>query len=53
MAMTMTQKILAKKAGLSEVKADQLILINLDLCMANDVTGPVAVNVFEKADFSV
>ncbi len=53
MAMTMTQKILAKKAGLSEVKADQLILVNLDLCMANDVTGPVAVNVFEKAGFTV
>ena len=53
MGMTMTQKILAKKAGLSQVKADELVLVNLDLCMANDVTGPVAVNVFEKAGFSV
>ncbi|MDE6657061.1 MAG: hypothetical protein K2J88_00560 [Oscillospiraceae bacterium] len=31
MGMTMTQKILAKHAGLSSVEAGQLILVNLDL----------------------
>lgn len=43
----MTQKILAEKAGKKCVKPGELILVNIDLAMANDVTGPVAVNVFE------
>ena len=41
MGMTMTQKIMAKHAGLKEVKAGQLITMDLDLVMANDITGPV------------
>lgn len=53
MAQTMTQKILAHKAGLESVKAGDLVLINLDLAMANDVTGPVAVNVFEKGKLTI
>lgn len=51
MAMTMTQKILAKHAGLSEVKAGQLIEANIDLALANDITGPVAIREMEKAGF--
>ena len=51
MGMTMTQKILAKKAGLDKVTAGQLIEAKLDLCLANDITGPVAVKEFEKAGF--
>lgn len=42
MGMTMTQKILAHAAGLSEVKAGQLIMADLDMVLANDITGPVA-----------
>ena len=38
MGMTMTQKILAKHAGLDEVKAGQLIEAKLDVVMANDST---------------
>ena len=53
MAQTMTQKILAHKAGLESVKAGDLVLINLDIAMANDVTGPVAVNVFEKGNLTI
>ena len=34
MGMTMTQKILANKAGLSEVHAGQFIEANIDLCLA-------------------
>ncbi|OJU18371.1 MAG: 3-isopropylmalate dehydratase large subunit [Clostridiales bacterium 43-6] len=49
MAMTMTQKILAAHAGLSEVKAGQLIEAKLDMVLANDVTAPVAINEFEKS----
>ena len=46
MAMTMTQKILAKHAGLDEVVAGQLIEAKLDVVMANDITGPMALPIF-------
>ncbi len=49
MPMTMSQKILAAHAGLKEVKAGQLINARLDLVLANDITGPVAINEFKKA----
>lgn len=49
MAMTITEKILAKNAGLDEVHAGQLINASLDLLLANDVTGPLAVREFESA----
>ena len=45
--MTMSQKILAAHAGLDEVKAGQLIEAKLDMVLGNDVTSPVAINVFE------
>ena len=48
MGMTMTQKILAKHAGLDEVKAGQLIEANLDLVLGNDVTAPVAIGEMKK-----
>ena len=47
MGMTMTQKILAAHAGLPEVKAGDLIMANLDLVLGNDITAPVAINVFK------
>jgi 3-isopropylmalate/(R)-2-methylmalate dehydratase large subunit len=48
----MTQKILAKHAGLDEVKAGQLINCKLDMVLGNDVTSPVAINEFEKNGFT-
>ncbi len=51
MGMTMSQKILAKHAGLSEVREGQLIRAKLDMVLANDITGPVAINEFNKAGF--
>ena len=45
--MTMTQKILAAHAGLDNVVAGQLITCKLDLVHGNDITTPVAVNVFK------
>ena len=48
MGMTMTQKILAAHAGLSEVKAGQLIEATLDMVLGNDITSPVAINEFER-----
>lgn len=50
MGMTMTQKILAAHAELSEVKAGQLIEANLDLVLGNDITSPVAINEMKKMD---
>lgn len=46
--MTMTQKILAAHAGLKEVTAGQLVTCKLDLVHGNDITTPVAVNVFKN-----
>lgn len=46
MAMTMTQKILADHAGMKEVQAGQLIEAKLDVVMANDITGPMALPIF-------
>ena len=48
MGMTMTQKILAAHAGLESVCAGQLIEAELDMVLANDITGPVAIHEVEK-----
>ena len=48
MGMTMTQKILAHAAGLSEVHAGDLIEANLDLVLGNDITTPVAIREMDK-----
>ncbi|MGL4607112.1 MAG: 3-isopropylmalate dehydratase large subunit [Eubacteriaceae bacterium] len=47
MGMTMTQKILAAHAGLETVKPGDLIMADLDLVLGNDITAPVAINVFK------
>ena len=49
MGMTMTQKILARAAELSQVQAGQLLEGKLDLVLGNDITTPVAIKEFEKA----
>ncbi|MGM9993637.1 MAG: 3-isopropylmalate dehydratase large subunit [Candidatus Avigastranaerophilus sp.] len=46
--MNITEKILAKHSGLDEVKAGQLITAKVDITLANDITGPVAINEFNK-----
>ena len=48
MGMTMTQKILANKAGLEEVHAGQFIEAGIDLCLGNDITTPVAIKEFRR-----
>ncbi len=48
MGMTMTQKILADHAGVKEVHAGELIEANVDMVMANDITGPMALPIFKK-----
>ena len=49
--MTMSQKILAKHAGLESVREGQLIRAKLDMVLGNDITSPVAINEFNKAGF--
>ena len=48
MGMTMTQKILAAHAGLEQVEAGQLIEAKLDVVMANDITGPMALPILKQ-----
>ena len=48
MGMTMTQKILAAHAGLDHVAAGKLIEAKLDVVMANDITGPMALPIFKE-----
>ncbi len=52
MGMTMTQKILAKGAGLKKVSAGELIEAKLNLVLGNDITTPVAITEFDKAGLS-
>ena len=51
MAMTITEKILARAAGKGSVAPGDLIMAKLDFCFGNDVTAPVAIDEFEKAGF--
>ena len=44
----MTQKILAAHAGLDTVEAGQLIEAKLDIVMANDITGPMALPIIRQ-----
>ncbi len=48
MGMTMSQKLLAQKAGKKSVKAGELIMANVDLVLGNDITAPVAIKEFDK-----
>ncbi len=44
MGMTMTEKILARHAGRPEVSAGDLLVSQVDLVLANDITGAPAIN---------
>ncbi len=46
--MNITEKILAAHAGLEEVVPGQLIGAKVDITLANDITGPVAIKEFNK-----
>lgn len=48
MGMTRTQKILAKHAGRPEVETGELLISQVDLTLANDITGPPAIDEFDK-----
>ena len=52
MGMTMTQKILARAAGVESCRAGELLMCKLDLVLGNDITSPVAIREFEKEGFT-
>ncbi len=45
--MTLTEKILARHAGRDAVQPGELIDVEVDLALANDITAPLAIGVFE------
>ena len=50
-AMTITEKILARHAGKDSVGPGDLIEVNIDLALANDITAPLAIRVFDELGF--
>ena len=46
--MTIAEKILAAHAGLDEVRPGQLVECDLDIVLANDITAPIAIDVFNE-----
>ena len=50
MPMTITEKIIAAHCKTSEMKAGRFVYAPIDLALANDVTAPISIREFEKAD---
>jgi 3-isopropylmalate/(R)-2-methylmalate dehydratase large subunit len=48
MGQTITQKILARHASRDEVAAGEIVMCDVDVAMANDVTAPSAADAFKK-----
>ena len=50
-AMNITEKILARHAGIESVGPGDLIEVDIDLALANDITAPLAIRVFDELGF--
>lgn len=48
MGQTITQKILARHAGRDEIAAGEIVMCDVDVAMANDVTAPSAADAFAR-----
>lgn len=48
MGMTLTEKILARRAGRDRVEPGELILARVDLALGNDVTSPIAIDAVRR-----
>ena len=46
--MTLTEKILASHAGCNVVRPGELVQVEVDLALANDITAPLAIDVFNE-----
>ena len=49
MGMTISEKILSRHAGLDKVRPGMLINAKVDIALGNDITAPIAIDVFRKA----
>jgi len=49
MPQTITEKILAAHAGRDTVVPGDLINVPIDMALANDITAPIAIDLFEKS----
>ena len=47
MGMTITEKIIAAHSGHKEVSAGQFVYADVDICLGNDITAPIAIEQFE------
>lgn len=45
--MTITERIIAAHTGLEEVRAGQFVYADVDICLGNDITAPIAIEQFE------
>ncbi len=48
MGMTIAEKILAAKCGRDTVKPGEIVMAEVDIALANDVTAPLAIKAFEE-----
>ena len=48
MELTITEKILRAHSDNKSAVAGDFILANVDRCLANDITAPIAIEVFER-----
>jgi len=49
--MTLSEKILAKSSSRENVSPGEIVTCNIDLLMLHEITGPLAVKVFEEIGF--
>lgn len=49
--MTITEKIIAAHCGKDTVEPGEYVIADVDLCLGNDVTAPIAIDEFEKKGF--
>jgi 3-isopropylmalate/(R)-2-methylmalate dehydratase large subunit len=47
MGMTITEKIIAAHSGHQEISAGQFVYADVDICLGNDITAPIAIQQFE------
>ncbi|MDY6987416.1 MAG: 3-isopropylmalate dehydratase large subunit [Thermodesulfobacteriota bacterium] len=50
MSQTITEKILAAHAGKETVHPGELLSARIDLALANDITAPIAIELFEQSE---
>jgi 3-isopropylmalate/(R)-2-methylmalate dehydratase large subunit len=47
MGMTITEKIIAAHSDIPEIRAGQFVYADVDICLGNDITAPIAIEQFE------